>query len=239
MLRYVTNLLYLFVCFTAFSQTENTATTETETRTVSDSIAFKKTYGLRIGIDAASLARTGFDKNYTGFQAIVDYRIDSRWYAAGEIGTEQIAQFNERVDARSAGSFLKLGADYNFYQNWLDMDNMVYAGLRVGYATFNQDITRYDYYQDNTYFPIPTNEVSQEFSGLNAFWLELQVGIKVEVLKNLYLGFNLQVKRSVFQDQPDTFTNLHIPGFGRTNDLGALGVGYGYGISYRIPLYKK
>ncbi|MDP5077441.1 MAG: DUF6048 family protein, partial [Nonlabens sp.] len=177
--------------------------------------------------------------NYTGFQAIADYRVNSRWYAAGEIGTENVDQFNERIDATASGSFLKLGADYNFYQNWLEMDNMIYAGMRVGYATYSQELTRYDYYQDNTYFPIPTNQVNEEFNGLNAVWLEFQLGIKVEVLTNLYLGLNVQVKRTVTQGQPERFTNLYIPGFGRTYDTSNIGVGYSYGISYRIPLYKK
>ena len=232
MLRYVTSLLLFLTTLSATAQ-------EPAAEKVNDSLTLQKTYGLRIGLDAASIIRTAVDDNYTGFQAIADYRVNSRWYAAGEIGTENVDQFNERIDATASGSFLKLGADYNFYQNWLDMDNMIYAGMRVGYASYSQELTRYNYYQDNTYFPIPTNEVNEEFNGLNAVWLEFQLGIKVEVLTNLYLGLNVQVKRTVTQGQPERFTNLYIPGFGRTYDTSNIGVGYSYGISYRIPLYKK
>lgn len=232
MLRYVTSLVLFLTTLIATAQ-------EPAAIKVNDSLTLQKTYGLRIGLDAASLIRTAVDDNYTGFQAIADYRINGRWYAAGEIGTENVDQFNERIDATASGSFLKLGADYNFYQNWLEMDNMIYAGMRVGYATYSQELTRYDYYQDNTYFPIPTNQVNEEFNGLNAVWLEFQLGIKVEVLTNLYLGLNVQVKRTVTQGQPERFTNLYIPGFGRTYDTSNIGVGYSYGISYRIPLYKK
>ncbi|MDP5101023.1 MAG: DUF6048 family protein [Nonlabens sp.] len=232
MLRYVTSLVLFLTTLIATAQ-------EPAAIKVNDSLTLQKTYGLRIGLDAASLIRTAVDDNYTGFQAIADYRVNSRWYAAGEIGTENVDQFNERIDATASGSFLKLGADYNFYQNWLEMDNMIYAGMRVGYATYSQELTRYDYYQDNTYFPIPTNQVNEEFNGLNAVWLEFQLGIKVEVLTNLYLGLNVQVKRTVTQGQPERFTNLYIPGFGRTYDTSNIGVGYSYGISYRIPLYKK
>lgn len=232
MLRYVTSLVLFLTTLIATAQ-------EPAAIKVNDSLTLQKTYGLRIGLDAASIIRTAVDDNYTGFQAIADYRVNSRWYAAGEIGTENVDQFNERIDATASGSFLKLGADYNFYQNWLEMDNMIYAGMRVGYATYSQELTRYDYYQDNTYFPIPTNQVNEEFNGLNAVWLEFQLGIKVEVLTNLYLGLNVQVKRTVTQGQPERFTNLYIPGFGRTYDTSNIGVGYSYGISYRIPLYKK
>lgn len=239
MLRYVTSLICMFTVHTVLAQTPQNTDSVAELTTATDSVAFKKTYGLRIGLDVANVLRTTIDENYIGFQAIADYRINSRWYAAGEIGTEQVDQFNERIDASTSGSFIKLGADYNFYQNWLDMDNMIYAGMRLGYATFSQQLTRYDYYQDNRYFPIATNEISQEFSGLSTIWVELQAGLKVQVLTNLYLGVNVHLRRSVAQNQPDTFDNLYIPGFGRTYDTSNIGVGYGYGISYRIPLFKK
>lgn len=234
MWKYVTSIAIMLITSITIAQNSTTETTKP-----ADTAAYKKTYGLRIGIDAASLIRTIADKNYTGFQALADYRVNNRWYAAGELGTERMEQFNERIDAIASGQYIKLGADYNFYQNWLDMDNMVYAGFRVGYSTFNQNLKRYDYYQDNTFFVIPSNVVDQQFNGLNAIWAEVQLGLKVEVLSDFYLSFNVQLKRSIIQDQPDTFNNLFVPGFGRTNDLSNIGVGYAYGISYRIPINKK
>ncbi|MFO7719393.1 MAG: DUF6048 family protein, partial [Gillisia sp.] len=47
------------------------------------------------------------------------------------------------------------------------------------------------------------------------------------------------VKRMVTQSTPSNFDNLTIPGFNRTYDDSSFGVGYGYTISYLIPLYKK
>jgi hypothetical protein len=53
------------------------------------------------------------------------------------------------------------------------------------------------------------------------------------------MGFNLQIKGRLFETQPDNFENIFIPGIGRTYDSGKFGVGFGYNISYLIPLYKK
>ncbi|HAB27539.1 MAG TPA: hypothetical protein DCE27_07155, partial [Xanthomarina gelatinilytica] len=75
--------------------------------------------------------------------------------------------------------------------------------------------------------------------GLSALWGEFIVGLKVEVLNNLYLGLNAQFKYLISQDQPDNFENLYIPGFQKTYDSGGFGFGYGYSISYLIPFYKK
>lgn len=239
MWKYAISLCFTFVALFINAQNpENTTATPGGDVTL-DSIATPKKYGLRVGIDAAGLMRTALDDNYTGLQAMADYRITNNWYAAGEIGTEQATQLNECVDATASGAFIKLGADYNFYDNWLDMDNMIYVGFRAGYANFSQELTRYDYYQDNNYFPIPSNETARAFDGLNAVWLEIQLGVKVEVLPNFFLSMNAQLKQTVSQGQPSAFNNLYIPGFGRTYDTTGIGVGYAYGISYRIPFFKK
>ena len=48
-----------------------------------------------------------------------------------------------------------------------------------------------------------------------------------------------QLKRKISEDKPDNFGNLYIPGFNRTYDYSEFGVGYGYTISYLIPIFKK
>ena len=58
-------------------------------------------------------------------------------------------------------------------------------------------------------------------------------------MNNLYLSINLQLKRKITEDRPENFDNLIIPGFNRTYDYSEFGVGYGYSISYLIPIFKK
>ena len=78
-----------------------------------------------------------------------------------------------------------------------------------------------------------------QYSGLTAHWAELIIGIKTEILNNLYLSINLQLKRKISESHPDNFDNLYIPGFNRTYDYSEFGVGYGYSISYLIPILKR
>lgn len=231
MYKYFISLSFVLISVFGFAQGENEIST--------DSIIYKKTYGLRAGIDAASLIRTGIDPEYTGFQILADYRLTDRLYVAGEIGNESLDRTSESVDYESTGQFLKAGVDYNFYQNWLDMDNMIYGGARLGFANFSQTLNRYDYNTDNNYFPIFTNVVDREFSGLNMVWIEIQLGIKVEVLNNFFVIANLQLKHRLTENAPENFDNLYAPGFGRTYDRGNIGAGYSYGIMYRIPFFEK
>ena len=69
--------------------------------------------------------------------------------------------------------------------------------------------------------------------------MEVVAGLKVQLINNVYLGANVQLKRRITQTTPSNFDNLAIPGFNRTYDESLFGVGFSYTISYLIPLYKK
>lgn len=234
MLKYVISIILFVSCLGCMAQEA-----DSNASTVADSTLIKRSYGLRLGIDAASLIRTALDDEYTGFQILGDYRITRDLYVAGEIGNEQLQRTSDRVDFETSGSFFKAGVDYNVYDNWLDMDNMVYFGARVGASTMSQTLNRYEYNTINDFFTVDEQIVNREFDGLTALWLEFQIGIKVEVLSNFYLMANVQLKRMITETIPNNFDNLYVPGFGRTYDTGTLGVGYTYGITYRIPFYKN
>ena len=83
------------------------------------------------------------------------------------------------------------------------------------------------------------NEDSKEFAGLTAAWLELIFGIKAELLNNVFLGLNVQIKARLAEKSPSNFENLYIPGFGRTYDSSKIGTGFSYTITYLLPIYKK
>ena len=59
------------------------------------------------------------------------------------------------------------------------------------------------------------------------------------ILNNFFVGLNIQLKGRLSETQPDNFENIYIPGFGRTFDSGNFGFGFGYNVSYLIPLIKK
>jgi hypothetical protein len=205
-----------------------------------DSSKIKLKYGLRVGGDIGKLIRTSFDDDYTGFEVMADYRLKEKLYIAGELGFEEKNTVNDYLNITTNGSYIKGGIDYNLYQNWLDMDNMIYAGFRVGASTFSHDLNSFTVYSTDQYWtPQLTSDTKQEFTGLTAFWAEIILGIKAEILNNLYLGFNVQLKFSATQTVPNNFDNVYIPGFGKTYDSSSIGAGYSYFLSYRIPLYKK
>ncbi|QED36740.1 hypothetical protein FK178_03005 [Antarcticibacterium arcticum] len=214
-------------------------TTSLQAQTPADTIPYKERFGLRVGIDLSKPLRTLLDEDYRGLEILGDYRVYKNYYIAAELGNEQLPFDADNVRVTANGSYIKLGVDYNAYDNWAGMENVIFAGLRYGFSTFSQTLEEYQIYSVNQYFPPTRIEGPFETSGLTASWVEFILGIKVELLRNLYLGGNLQLKRRISQSTPANFDNLVIPGFNRTYDGSAFGVGYGYNISYLIPLYKK
>lgn len=205
-----------------------------------DSIKYQNKYGLRVGADIGKLVRSFIEEDYQGFEVNADYRLTQKLFIAAELGNEEKTSITDYLNSTASGSYIKAGIDYNMYQNWYGMDNLIYSGFRVGYSTFKQTLHEYTIYDiNNTAWGQNTVNENKEFSGLNAIWAELIIGLKVETLNNLFVGINVQIKRRITETEIDNFENIYIPGFGRTYDSGSFGIGFGYNISYLIPLYKR
>lgn len=228
-LRFIFNLAFVLVSIIATAQEKKKDTVIPRT----------ERYGLRVGADLYKIARSFYDEDYKGFEITGDYRYSKKIYIAAEIGNENKTTDEPQLNYTTKGTYLKFGADYNMYENWLDMENMITIGARYGFSTFSQELNSYKIYNANPYFE--ESEVIQSgknFSGLSAHWLEIVAGVKAEILDNVFLGFSLRLNYLLTQKEPQDFENLYIPGFNRTYD-GKFGVGFNYTISYFIPLYKK
>lgn len=208
--------------------------------TNNDSITIKTDrYGIRVGVDLFKLTRALYDKNYKGIEFVADYRLTKKYFLAAEIGNENKTTNDDRVNFTTKGSYLKAGFDYNAYENWLDMENIISIGMRYGFSTFNQELNSYRIYNANPYFSeVPEIISGKKFNGLSASWVEVVAGIKAKVFDNVFMGFSLRLNRLITNKEPENFSNLYIPGFNRTYD-GSFGVGFNYTVTYFVPIFKK
>lgn len=254
MSKYISSIFLVFcISFTKAQTIDSTAVYRRFTR--NDSLTEKKIsttenkadsiptktdrYGLRVGVDLYHLTRGLFDDNFKGAEFVADLRLSKRIYLAGEFGYEDVITNDETTNFTTNGSYYKLGFDYNTYDNWLNMENMLSLGMRYGMSSFSQTLNSYDIYNRNHYFNENNTVVSgQEFSGLSAHWFEFVLGVKAKVFNNVFLGFSTRLNHLVYNKEPQGFENLYIPGFNRTYD-GGFGVGFNYSVSYMIPFYKK
>ena len=207
---------------------------------INDSIPIKTDrYGVRVGVDLYKLTRALYDKDYKGIEFVGDYRLTKKYFLAAELGNENKTTDDDRLNFTTKGSYLKAGFDYNAYENWLDMENIISIGMRYGFSTFNQQLNSYRIYNANPYFgEVPVIPSGKKFDGLSASWIEVVAAVKAKVFNNVFVGFSLRLNRLVTNKEPENFSNLYIPGFNRTYD-GDFGVGFNYTVTYFVPIYKK
>ncbi|WP_419210962.1 DUF6048 family protein [Maribacter sp. X9] len=237
MLRFFINLFFLFSICLAFGQSKPIDLNP------KDSVVYKQSYGIRVGVDLSRPIMSFLDDNYTGFEIVADYRLNQNLYVAAELGNEDKTKQEDLFNFTTSGSYIKVGVNKNTYANWYGEQNLIYLGGRLAFSTFENTLNNYQYFNTNRYWN-PNNfaagsEIPEKFSGLSATWLEAVFGTKVELFSNIYMGASIRLGLILSQKEDDRFPNLWIPGFNKVTNDSRFGVGYNYSISYFLPLYKK
>ena len=222
------------ICSLGFAQEKAMEFPEVET----DSTVYKTAYGLRVGADISKPILAIFNGNYTGIELVADYRIGKKIYLATEIGFEEKTSIEDYSNSTSKGSYIRIGFNYNAYDNWLDMNNEIFTGVRYGLALFDQTLNSYTPNVNSLYFPSVPINASITAPDLTAHWTEFLVGIKVETLRNLFVSTSISYKIAFAVDDQENFKTLFAPGLGRVYESGT-GFGFNYTISYLIPFTKK
>ena len=213
-----------------------------------DSLSIKKEkdfkiLSLRLGLDLFKPIKTNFEDNFQGIEIVGDLKINRRIFIAAELGSEKKTQQTEQINFTTNGSYIKLGVDYNFFNNWKGMDNSIYLGLRYGRSIHSHNVNNYlvyitHHYWDNTKI-INGNGIGER-KNLSSGWVEFVFGIKTELILNFYLGISLRLNRILSQNQPDNFGNLYVPGFNKVTDGNNFGAGFNYTLTYSFPFkFKK
>jgi len=207
-----------------------------------DSIVVKKKLinidKLSIGVDLYRPIYSSINDDDLSYELITSLRIFENFSIASEIGSLDKYVEDENVNFTSTGDYLKFGFDYNLFNNWTGMDNSIYLGMRFATSSFNNRIDSYTVRNPDSYW---SNNVLDSYetinhSNQNANWIELLVGIKVETIKNIYLGISVRLNRLLSNTTPNNFNNLYIPGFNKVTDDNSWGSGFNYTLTYSLPL---
>ena len=212
---YSFSLIILFLCSTVvFSQTE-------------------RTVGLRLGFDVSRLSLYYFQPERKNIEVSSDMELFKRLYPTIELGWNDIKLKNDSLyDYYSNGYYARIGFDHNFLKPENNNDKeMFIGGIRYGYSFFN-DYAENIIIKDNYWGDFNGNLSKRS---LNAQWLEFVAGFKVEVFKNLFLGWTLRGRILITKSKEKT-DPYWIPGFGKGS--AKTSVGFNYSIFYSIPLYK-
>ena len=141
MLKFIFSLALLCVSISGNAQVKDTT-----------AVIYPERYGLRVGVDLHRLSKSFYEKDYKGLEIVGDYRLTRRFYLAGELGNEEKTVDDDRLNFTTKGTYFKAGFDYNTFENWLDMENMIYVGMRYGISSFSQRLNSYKIYDPTNYY---------------------------------------------------------------------------------------
>ena len=196
---------------------------------------------IRLGFDLLKPILSSSEGDNLNYEIVSDLQLTENIYLAGEYGLVDKVIEDENINFNSTGSFLRIGFDYNMFENWIGMDNSIYVGVRYGTSSFSSKILDYNVRNKDSYFSnLVTDEFQTiEYSNLSGNWVEVLLGIKVETFKNVYLGLSLRLNKLLSDEKPNNFGNLFIPGFNKVTDENTFGSGFNYTLTYSIPLKKR
>ena len=128
--------IYLFISSIWLST--NMLVSQTELN-LSDSLVIKDKLltinKLSLGVDLFKPIKSSSDGDNLNYEIVGDLQLTENLYLAGEYGIVDRIIEDENINFNSSGSFLRIGFNYNMFENWVGMDNSIYLGLR--YATSN------------------------------------------------------------------------------------------------------
>ena len=232
-------LLIISICLSTNMLIGQTESNSNDTLIKKDKLL--KINKIRLGFDLLKPVLSSSEGDNLNYEIVGDLQLTENIYLAGEYGLVDKVIEDENINFNSTGSFLRIGFDYNMFENWIGMDNSIYIGLRYGTSNFSSKILDYNVRNKDSYFSnLVTNEFQTiEYSNLSGNWIELLLGIKVETFKNVYLGLSLRLNKLLSDKKPDNFGNLFIPGFNKVTDENTFGSGFNYTLTYSIPLKKR
>ena len=157
-------------------------------------------FGIRVGADIHKIIRSASNNDYTGFSFDADIRLKESIYISSEIGNEEKQINNSYINSTAKGNYLKFGAKFKLNKKDIGTQNITYSGLNIGFSGFNQTINSYTIYNTNssTWGESIINEPIN-LNDLNALWFEILFGLKTEIINNLFLGFEIQLKNIISQ----------------------------------------
>ncbi len=195
---------------------------------------FIRMKGIRVGMD---LSRP-FQKYWNngdryGSELSFDMELCPNLFPVFETGWEKLKIDQASVKYNSTGPYSRFGIDYNLLVAETPKDkDILIAGLRYGFTLGNQQVERYTI---DSYWGTENHGFPQQ--NYFAHWGEILLGIKGEIVKNIYMGWTVRGKVKLNSKEYTMPPVFFIPGYGRASR--GFNMDFTYSIYYNLPFGFK
>jgi hypothetical protein len=178
--------------------------------------------------DLASIVISSIGGDSYSMEGGIQVDLKHKYYPIVELGLAGANKTsNDNIGFKTNALFGRLGVDINLLSTKKDSkptNNLFLAGLRIGMTNFEYDITNVvitdDYWGGSEiviYNKIPASKI----------WYEIIAGVRVEVYKNIFMGWTIRNKNLISQDVSGAASPWYIPGYG-------LNTSTNWGINYTL-----
>lgn len=186
--------------------------------------------GVSVMTDLVGPGWYAFGGDFLSSEVAVEVNLLNRFFPILEVGYGSTDAVNEDTELhyQTSAPYFRVGLNYNV-QHKKKSPGYIFAGARVGYASF-----KYDVDGPPMTDPVWGGEVPFHFTDIqsHALWTELLVGVRAQVHKNFHMGWSFRYKvRLNVKDGPNA-SPWYIPGFGASDNTT---FGATYDLVYRIP----
>lgn len=209
MLRYFISILFLLVAVPVWAQ-EEAEEEEPPKAVVVDSM-----HQLRFGFDLSRVLFNQLQKDLekrTSYEFEVDYFLKKDLYVVAEGGFGNASLTYDDLAYDSRNIFFRAGINKSLLSRLSQDDwDMAFIGLRYGLGIGERGSATYTI-TDSTWGSVGGSVPATNF---NAHWIEITGGVRVEVARNIFIGWNVRGKFMLNFRQFQELPPYNIAGYGK------------------------
>lgn len=189
--------------------------------------------GFYVQADVASIIMSARSNKETySYEAGIQVDIKHKYYPVIEAGFGSSDKTSlKNYEFTTSAPYARVGMDFNLLKKKKDSkptNNLFLAGLRLGMSNFNYKISNLSV--TDSYWGGSESVFTSNYN-TTKFWWEIVAGVKVEVIKNIYMGWSARKRILITKDTEGDIFPYYIPGFG-VNSTGNWGLNYTIGYHF-------
>lgn len=172
--------------------------------------------GLLVEMDVVPLLETALNNPQSyRLEGHAQLNIRNKYFPVVELGVAGIEKTGAgNIVFNTNGAFGRIGLDIpamkpkDLTKRW---ENFALVGIRLGMSHFGYSYSHFDF--EDAYWGGSTQVDATELNATK-FWFELTGGIRVNVLKNIYMGWNVRNRHILNKSKSGGIAPYYIPGYG-------------------------
>lgn len=168
---------------------------------------------LCLGIDVVRIGANSFYNDRYAYEFQVDYYARNEFYLAAEGGWGGSKVNYDDLKYTTTNSFVQFGFNKSILSRSSKTDwDMMMMGMRAGFANVNRSPVTYTVV-DSVWGNTGTQSIGP--TSFPVFWLEVTGGMRVEILRGLFAGWNIRGKFVMNGKSFRDLSPLFIAGYGK------------------------